>query len=261
MAFPNFPDKHAEIALFNPEDFMAYAKKIGQYPRVKPPEALIFCYQRSLLQHILENHDTTSARAFGEVHLLDETDGKIAVTSVFGIGGPCAVTTLEEKIAFGIKKFISIGSAGSLQKDIEIGDIVVCDRAIRDEGISHHYLEPAKYAHASQDMTRRIRRSLDEMGIEYVTGTSWTTDAVYRETIAEVEHYQKEGVATVEMEAAALFAVAQHRNVQMGSILTISDSLANLKWQPEFHSEETKAGLEQIFKAALNALQRAKYIR
>ena len=104
-------------------------------------------------------------------------------------------------------------------------------------------------------MTRRIKESLDKLDIEYVTGTSWTTDAIYRETIAEVKQYQKEGVATVEMEASALFAVAQYRNVQMGSILTISDSLADLVWQPEFHSNETTVGLELLFKAALNALQ------
>jgi len=254
MTFPNFPNKQKEKALFSPEDYMTYAKKIGQYPKVKPPEALIFCYQRSLLDYVLENHETTTVRAFGEMHLLDETDGRVAVTSVYGIGGPCAVTTLEEKIGFGIKKFISIGSAGTLQKHINIGDIIVCDRAIRDEGISHHYIESSKYAYASEDMTSRIQKSLTELGIEYITGTSWTTDAVYRETIAEVEQYQKEGVATVEMEASALFAVAQYRDVQMGSILTISDSLADLVWQPEFHSDKTTVGLEMLFKAALGAL-------
>ncbi|MBA3045490.1 MAG: nucleoside phosphorylase [Candidatus Thermoplasmatota archaeon] len=254
MVFPNYPNKQSEKALFSPSDFMEYAKKRGQYPTIEPPDGLILCYDRNLLAFILANHKTTVARIFGEVHVLDETEGKIAIASVHGIGGPCAVTTMEEKIAFGINKFISIGLAGSLQKSIGIGDIVVCDRAIRDEGVSHHYLESSKYAHASEEMTKRIKSSLDKLGIEYVTGTSWTTDAVYRETTAEVSQYQKDGVATVEMEAAALFAVAQYRKVQIGSILTISDSLADMKWQPEFHSENAKTGLENLFKAAVNAL-------
>lgn len=254
MAYPNHPLKHSEKALFSPENFITYAKKLNKYPKIKPPEGLILCYQKSLLEYILANHKTTPANVFGEIHLLDEYQGRIAVASVYGIGGPCAVMTLEEKIVFGIDKFISIGSAGSLQKNLSIGDIVVCDRAIRDEGVSYHYLEDSKYASASEEMTRRIKSSLDKLDIEYTTGTSWTTDAVYRETIAEVLQYQKEGVATVEMEAAALFAVAQYRNVQVGSILTISDSLADLKWQPEFHSEKTKAGLENLFKAAVGAM-------
>lgn len=254
MAFPNYPSKHSEKALFSPEDFIAYAKKINQYPKIKPPEGLILCYQRSLLDYVLQNHNVTTVRAFGETHLFDETGGRIAVAKVDGVGGPSAALTLEERAAFGTKKFISIGSAGSLQKNLSIGDIVVCYRAIRDEGVSHHYLKSSKYAHASEEMTTRIKSSLDKLGIEYTTGTSWTTDAVYRETIAEVRQYQKEGVATVEMEAAALFAVAQYRNVQVGSILAISDSLADMKWQPEFHSEKTKAGLENLFKAAVGAL-------
>lgn len=255
MAFPNYPSKHSEKALFSPEDFIAYAKKINQYPKIKPPEGIILCYQKSLMDYVLQNHKVTTVRAFGETHLLDETGGKIAVAKVDGVGGPCAALTLEERAAFGTKKFISIGSAGTLQKNISIGDIVVCDRAIRDEGVSHHYLEGSKYAYASEMMTRRIQASLDTLGTEYITGTSWTTDAVYRETIAEVLQYQKEGVATVEMEAAALFAVAQYRHLQIGSILTISDSLADLKWQPEFHSEKTKVGLKNIFMAAVDALR------
>jgi len=254
MIFPNHSGKHSEKALFEPDDFIAYVRRLGNYPSIRPPEGLILCYQRSLLDYVLQNHKVTTVRAFGETHLLDETGGKIAVAKVDGVGGPCAALTLEERAAFGTKKFISVGSAGTLQKNISIGDIVVCDRAIRDEGVSHHYLAPAKYANASEELTRRIRESLDRLGIEYVAGISWTTDAVYRETVAEVRRYQEEGVATVEMEAATLFAVAQYRNLQVGSILTISDSLADLKWQPEFHSEKTRAGLEKIFRAAVDAL-------
>lgn len=254
MPFPNFEKKHDEAPLFTPDDYVAYVKKIGKYPQLEPPTGLIICYQSGLLEYILENHNTTKVRAFGEMYLLDETAGKVAVAGKFGIGAPAVIATLEDKIAFGINNFISIGVAGSLQKDIKIGDLVVCDKAIRDEGTSFHYLEPSKYAYASEQMTEKIKHSLDKMGKTFVTGTSWTTDAVYRETIAEIKHYQEEGVATVEMEASALFAVAQYRNVQMGAILTISDNLAELEWKPGFHMEETKEGLETLYKVALDVL-------
>ena len=75
-----------------------------------------------------------------------------------------------------------------------------------------------------------------------------------RETVAEARHYQAEGVATVEMEASALFAVAAFRGVEMGAMFTVSDSLASLKWKPEFHSELTQKGLETIYRAAVHAL-------
>ena len=92
---------------------------------------------------------------------------------------------------------------------------MVCEKAIRDEGTSHHYLKPSKYAYASKDMTQKIKNSLDKFKQKYFVGTSWTIDAPYRETVAEATQYQKEGVATVEMEASALFAVSQYRNVEL----------------------------------------------
>jgi uridine phosphorylase len=255
MGFPNLKDKHEKDSLFTPSEFMAYQKKHGKYPKFKTPEGIVFCYQRSLMEFILENHKTTKVEGFkGEMYLLDETNGKIAIIGKFGIGSPVVVTLLEELIAFGVKKFISIGTAGTLQKDITIGSLMICEKAIRDEGTSHHYLKHSKYAYASKEITNKIKKSLDKFKQKYFIGTSWTIDAPYRETVAEVKQYQKEGVATVEMEASALFSVAQYRNVELGTIFTISDSLVELEWKPKFHSKKTKTGLEILYKIAVDVL-------
>ena len=255
MGFPNFKNKYTKDSIFTPSEFMAYQKKRGKYPKFKAPEGVIFCYQRSLMEFILENHKTTKVEGFyGEIYLLDETNGKVAIIGNFGIGSPIAATLLEELIAFGVKKFISIGTAGTLQKDIKIGSLMICEKAIRDEGTSYHYLKPSKYAYASKEMTNKIKKSFNKLKQKYFVGTSWTIDAPYRETIAEARQYQKEGVATVEMEASALFAVAQYRNVELGAIFTISDSLAELEWKPKFHLKKTKKGLEILYKVAVDAL-------
>ncbi|GAG93896.1 unnamed protein product, partial [marine sediment metagenome] len=63
---------------------------------------------------------------------------------------------LEELSAFDVKFFISVGTAGALQRDLKIGNVVVCDRAIRDEGTSHHYIPSVKYAHPSQLLNQKI---------------------------------------------------------------------------------------------------------
>lgn len=255
MGFPNFKDKHAKDSMFTPGEFMAYQKKRGEYPKFKTPEGLIFCYQKSLMGSILENHKTTKVEGFyGEMYLLNETNNKVAIIGKFGIGSPIVVALLEELIAFGIKKFISIGTAGTLQKNIAIGSLMICEKAIRDEGTSHHYIKHSKYAHASKKMIDKIKKSLDKFKQKYFVGTSWTIDAPYRETIAEARQYQKENVSTVDMEASALFAVAQYRNVELGAIFTISDSLAELKWEPKFHSKKTKMGLEILYKIAADVL-------
>jgi uridine phosphorylase len=159
---------------------------------------------------------------------------------------------LEQLIAFGVKEFLSVGIAGSLQKELRVGSIVICDKAIRDEGVSHHYLEASKYSYASKSLTKKIEVALTRFNLDYAVGTTWTIDTPYRETIAEVKQYQKEGVLTVDMEASAIFAVAEYRGVEAGSIFTISDYLAELEWEPKFHL--TKDHLETLFQVAKEVL-------
>ncbi len=255
MPFPNFPNKHREEAFITPEASVAHF--VTDDPPLPFPDAVVFCYQSSLLAHILGQHETAGVErgTYRHLHWLQETENRVAVAGGFGVGAPAVVLVLEALIVQGIRRFLSIGTAGSLQRDLTIGDIVVCDRAIRDEGTSHHYLPPKKYAHASPAMTARLVDALQATDTPHHVGTSWTIDAPYRETIAEVQHYQSEGVLTVEMEAAALFAVASYRDVEMGSLLTISDSLADLKWDPHFRSDSTRTGLETLYQVALKALQ------
>lgn len=255
MQYPNYQDKSKSDAVFSPDDFIEYQRKRGKLPKIEPPVGVILCYQTHLMNYILKTHSTTKVDGFGGTfHVLNETDDRIGVVGNFGIGAPGAVTVLEELIAFGTRKYLSIGTAGALQPDLNSGDIVVCDRAIRDEGASYHYLKAAKYAFPAPGITGSIKEALQQFQVPFKCGTTWTTDAPYRETIAEVKHYQQAGVLTVEMEAAALFTVGEFRKVEIGTILTISDSIANLEWELHFHKKRTKQGLEMLFKAACRAL-------
>lgn len=251
MGFPNFKNKKDD-SIYTPSQYMAYKKRIGKYPRFKAPIGVIFCYNKELFGFILKNHKTTKADGlYSNMFLLDETKSKVAVIKL-GVGSPLAAKRMEELIAFGVKRFISIGTAGSLQKEVSIGSLVVCEKAIRDEGVSHHYLKPSKYSYPSKTMVAKIKKSL--VNTKYFSGTTWTIDAPYRETISEIKRYQKEGVLTVEMEASALFAVGQYRNVRVGAIFTISDSHAGLQWMPKSHSKRTKKSLEILYKAATDVL-------
>ncbi|MBN1350610.1 nucleoside phosphorylase [candidate division KSB1 bacterium] len=256
MHFPNFPNKSQSKALFSPNDLLNYRRSRGQSPSINPPQGIIFCYQTYLFNFVMRKHKTTKAEGFDiPIYLLDESEGQVGLVGSFGFGAPIAVTLLELMIAFGTRRFVSIGSAGALQPDLDFGDIVLCERAIRDEGSSYHYLKPARYAHPGAEITSKIKSFLKQEKVKFRGGTSWTTDAPYRETVDEVKHYQHEGVLTVEMEAAALFAVAEFRGVEIGSLFTISDSLARFKWEPGFHNKKTKSGLEVLFGAAYSVLR------
>ncbi len=254
MAFPNFLNKYNEKPLLKAKDFWDYKKKIGAIPNIDPPRGVILCYSPTLLNYILNNYDVKRIdHVVGEFfYLLEEKGTQIGVCGGFGIGGPIVGLLIEELTAFGIKKYISIGVAGSLQTDLKLGSIIVCDKAIRDEGVSHHYLISEKYAYPTESLTNQIISTISELNFDYIKGSTWTIDAPYRETKAEVTHYQKEGVLTVEMEAASLFAVAQCLNVDAGAIFTISDYLSEDEWELHFHL--TEEHLKKLFLIAKNTL-------
>ncbi|WP_281182498.1 phosphorylase family protein [Streptomyces sparsogenes] len=70
-----------------------------------------------------------------------------------------------------------MGTAASLQRELRAGEIVVCDRALRDGGVSHHYLGPAPYAMPSSDLTDHLARILRARTTEVRRGAGWSTDA------------------------------------------------------------------------------------
>ena len=110
---------------------------ISQYPK-----ASFFCYEGNLLDRITNVEKVEQVHGVGGgFYLLTETDNRIAVSGNNGIGAPGVSMLLEMYIELGIKRFINIGIAGGLQKTSQIGDVVVCTNAIRDEGVSYHYLE------------------------------------------------------------------------------------------------------------------------
>ncbi len=111
-----------------------------------------------------------------------------------------------------------------------MGQVVVPETAVRDEGTSYHYLPPSREVAASPSAIAAIEKTLNQHHINYIVGKTWTTDAIYRETPAKMALRKAEGCVTVEMEAAAFFAVAQFRDVTFGQILYGGDNLAGDEW-------------------------------
>jgi len=259
-SYPNFAGKHAEEAMFTPADFATYLRRAGALDSYQAPAGVVWCYQRSLYNHVLQAEGLKSPGRQGALHgllLLPSTGGRVGLLGQFGMGAPAAAAALEELAAMGSSAFVSVGTAGSLQRDLNIGDLVLCEAAVRDEGVSHHYLPPAKLAPAEAGMTAAVGAALRQASVPFRAGTSWTIDTPYRETVAEARHYQAEGVLCVEMEAAALFAVAEVRGLQVSSAFAISDSLADLVWNPQFHGPQVQTGLITLYEAAVSALQAA----
>jgi uridine phosphorylase len=255
MSMPPKARKYGDKAVIEPARVIQERKKIGLHPSCPVPAGAIMCYDAAFWQWVCAAPGNVEGDGWLKgAYLVSCNDSRILVLKVPGFGAPTAVMSLEELIAFGIKKFVSLGAAGGLQQNMNVGDIVICDRAIRDEGTSFHYLPVEKYAFSCPELTENLCRAFERKTIPYSKGSSWTTDAPYRETIEELRQYCADGVATVEMEASALFAVGAYRGVSVCSIFAISDILSEEDWNQGYHSEEKLEGLKKIFEVALEMM-------
>jgi len=100
-------------------------------------------------------------------------------------------------------------------------------RALRDEGTSYHYMPPHRWSFLDYALQQRIVDVFREKDVAYTECDTWTTDAIYRETVDKVRRCRAEGCGVVDMECAALSAVAEFRNVQFGQFLYVADTLAD----------------------------------
>ncbi len=257
MTVPNDPAKHGRPGIVNPEALAAHGLESGAYAEVPPPDAAILCYHRGLAQRLLASRAHVKISGFfGDTYLLDETDRSVALVADFGIGAPVAAVMLEDLVALGCRRVASIGTCGGMDPSLAVGDLVLCTGAVRDEGTSHHYLPAGEPAVPDAQLTEQLAAQLDARDEPYRRASTWTTDAPYRETAEEVRAHVAAGVPVVEMEAAALFAVATVRDAQVASLLVVSDVLSALdgSWVPEFHGEVVGDRLELAFEVALAAL-------
>jgi uridine phosphorylase len=206
-----------------------------QIRREEIAECCVICFFQEVLNLLLEQGRlrkvASSKSEIGEhpFYELEMTGQRLTVFHP-GLGAPLAAGLLEEAIAKGCRAFIACGSSGVLRREIAAGHLVVPVTAVRDEGTSYHYLPPAREVDASPAAVRTIQLVLERHEVPYVTGKTWTTDAFYRETPKKVALRRDEGCLTVEMEAAAFFAVAEFRAVTLGQILYGGDDVSSDTW-------------------------------
>ena len=127
------------------------------------------------------------------------------------VGAPFAVLVAEELFACGCQLLISLTSAGQIISMGNLPYIVLIEQALRDEGTSYHYLPPAPYSRLAPALREMLCSAWDHAGVPLTVGTSWTTDAPFRETEQAIAECRGRGILAVEMEAAALYAMASVR--------------------------------------------------
>ncbi len=229
---------------------------------IKPrdvPEHAVLCFFNEVITQLSQQHEMRVVK-----HLRSEMGThpvyEIAVEgqrlAVFhpGVGAPLAAAVLEGVNALGCRKFTACGGSGVLDSAIAVGHPVIPLAAIRDEGTSYHYLPPGREVAASVEGVAALEATLQAHEVGYLTAKTWTTDAIYRETPIKVQQRLAEGCLTVEMEAAAFFAVAQFRGVTFAQVLYGGDDVGGPAW--DGRAWNSHSGRESLFWPAAEACLR-----
>ncbi len=137
-----------------------------------------------------------------------------------GIGGVSALIALEELIRCGAKSIIRVGSAGALQTEIKLGDIIVAEGAVRHDGASAAYIEPAYPAIADFGLTTKIAQYLANQQIHYTSGLIRSHDSFYTEAEEQIcAKWSNLGLLAADMETASLLTLGRLRGIKVAAVL------------------------------------------
>lgn len=178
----------------------------------------------------------------GSLYVGNRDTGGISLAGPF-LGAPHAAMLMETLVSWGARQLVFVGWCGSVAADVHIGDIVIPNGGIVDEGTSLHYhVDAGTISRPSAVLLQRLRGLLKKESIRFHEGLVWTTDGAFRETPAKVQQFQKRQALAVEMEMSSLFSVAACLGVEAAGVLVVSDELSSLTWNPGFKSEAFKNG-------------------
>jgi uridine phosphorylase len=225
------------------------------------PEHCVLCFFQNVIEQLIEEGLAVEISSYPtdqgprRFYALDCGLDRPVTLLHPGIGAAIAAASLEVAIALGGRKFVACGGAGVLDRSIAVGHLVVPTSAVRDEGTSYHYLPAGREVAPTPEAVQAIETVLRRRNVEYLLAKTWTTDAIFRETRAKADQRRAEGCLTVEMEAAAFFAVARFRGVPFGQILYGGDNLDGEEWDRRGWMDRASVREQLVFLAAEACLE------
>ncbi len=247
----------AESPVFLPGNLLEAARRRKRLPRMKAPAGCLLDFDGELADHLLATGRAAAEPAWPCFHtrLLRWRVNGAEYGMIGGtVGAPFAVLVAEELFALGCEALVSISSAGLIAKGISPPFFLLIEKALRDEGTSHHYLPPVRYADVSSSLIAAVKTRLAAVSVPLLTGTSWTTDAPFRETERLIAARREEGVVSVEMEAAALLTLGAAIGKPVVCLAHITNAMAT---RGEDFEKGGDAGLEESLAVCALALSAA----
>lgn len=251
-----FWDLDETAPVINPEEALAYYSRLMGGKDLSIPSLLIATFQAAALDHMAARLEIEDVHRWPTPIFFPlgrgSLDGRAIAIARLPIGAPAAASALELMIAAGARTVVMVGSAGSIQPALRSGSLVIATTAIRHDGVSHHYIPHGDAAIPSPRVIDALILAAARRSTSAACGALWTTDAPYRECRGTIDRLREQGVLGVEMEAAAIYAVAQHRGTETALIAAVSDELGD-KWKPAFHTLSYRRSLFTAADIAIDA--------
>jgi len=160
-------------------------------------------------------------------------------------GASATAFLVEHLIASGAKIILFSTAVGALQPYMKPGDFVIPSKVIIGEGTSKYYYPGINAIEPDASVVKILKEACGKIGVTPLVGPVWNTDAFYREMRSQIEKLQSRDVLGVEMESSATFTVAKFRGIKAASLLVVSDSLANFKWELYFQNDDYRKSWHQ----------------
>ena len=229
--------------LVTAEKYIQYKLANGHIKDFIVPNAVLICYQQSTFKHLLEIYPhLSSSKNFPELYYVNE---KVAIMANWGFGAGPLAAKLEQFVVLGVKTFIAIGTAGSLNKH-QVGDFIISPAALAEDGVAIHYLPKGQVqVKASVELIEKWNEFSLNLA-PFKSASSWSFPAIFRETSSDIIRVKRHGFTVVEMESATLYAIGQEKGVKTLSLYVISDILSEDHWEPHIKEPIVRKNLHQL---------------
>lgn len=182
-------------------------------------------------------------------------EGKRVTVGNGGRYAPDTAITTEILCGAGAQSIIRVGSCGSLQEDVKIGDLVIVTGALRGEGTSRYYVAENFSTVAHADIVNALKKAADNLKVRCHLGWIFTTDALFQETPELIQQLNQQNISSIDMVTSTFLTIAQVRGKKAGAVLAVSDECLHGKFgfrDPSFFEAEQKT--IEVARAALRYL-------
>jgi uridine phosphorylase len=246
----------AAPSVFRPAALLREARRQKGIPSVDVPAICILDPDGDILRRVRREDRSKPFEGWPCYHTqLEAFELATQTVGIVGcaVGAPFAVLVAEELFECGCRLLISVTSAGQIVPAGPTPYFVIIDRALRDEGTSYHYAIASEYGEADPALVALADNALKAAGLRAIVGSSWTTDAPFRETAEAIDAAKRRGILAVEMEAAALYTFSKARQANVLCVAHVTNAMGQAVQDFEKGTDDGTGDALQILEAIVRA--------